>query len=245
MRRKRVHVLGIANFAALGAAWLARAIISRPREGQQGEKTVGATDVLVAAKDFKLGDSVSADDMKWQQWPIDGVTLSLVTKDARANAPTDLAGSIARSLFIAGEPIKEQKLIKVRDGRLMAAILPASMRAVSTPITEESSAGGFILPNGRVDVLLTHKIEVGSREQPLRRTCRIQISAARVSATSPCPSATPATLSVRAPRPRVAASVATSYGASMSGANGSKWTPVDQPLPERAPASEIAPTGPN
>ncbi len=167
MRRKRVLVLGIAIFAALAAAWLARAIVSGPREVQQVEKTVGATDVLVAAKDFKLGDSVSADDMRWQQWPIDGVTPGLVTKDTQPNAPTDLAGSIARAPFIAGEPIKEQKLIKVSDGGVMAAILPAGMRAVSTPITEESSAGGFILPNARVDVLLTHKSQVGSKEQPV------------------------------------------------------------------------------
>ena len=37
----------------------------------------------------------------------------------------------------------------------MAAIVPAGMRAVSTTITPETSAGGFILPNDRVDVLLT------------------------------------------------------------------------------------------
>jgi pilus assembly protein CpaB len=38
------------------------------------------------------------------------------------------------------------------------------MRAISTPITEESSAGGFILPNDRVDVILSHKMRVGSKE---------------------------------------------------------------------------------
>jgi pilus assembly protein CpaB len=49
----------------------------------------------------------------------------------------------------------------------MAAILPAGMRAISTPITEESSAGGFILPNDRVDVILSHKIHVGSKDEPV------------------------------------------------------------------------------
>jgi pilus assembly protein CpaB len=37
----------------------------------------------------------------------------------------------------------------------MAAILPTGMRAVSTEISPETGAGGFILPNDRVDVLLT------------------------------------------------------------------------------------------
>ncbi len=78
-----------------------------------------------------------------------------------------LSGSVARAPFIAGEPIKDQKLIKISEGGVMAAILPSGMRAISTPIREETSAGGFILPNDRVDVILSHKIKVGSKEQPV------------------------------------------------------------------------------
>ena len=37
----------------------------------------------------------------------------------------------------------------------MAALLGPGMRAISTPISPETSAGGFILPNDKVDVLLT------------------------------------------------------------------------------------------
>jgi pilus assembly protein CpaB len=39
----------------------------------------------------------------------------------------------------------------------MAAILPTGMRAVSTQISPETGAGGFILPNDHVDVLLTRR----------------------------------------------------------------------------------------
>ena len=39
----------------------------------------------------------------------------------------------------------------------MSAILPRGMRAVSTKISPETGAGGFILPNDRVDVILTKK----------------------------------------------------------------------------------------
>jgi len=74
---------------------------------------------------------------------------------------------VARAPFIAGEPIKEQKLIKISEGGVMAAILPAGMRAISTPIREETAAGGFILPNDRVDVILSHKMRVGSKEEPV------------------------------------------------------------------------------
>jgi pilus assembly protein CpaB len=41
----------------------------------------------------------------------------------------------------------------------MAAILPSGMRAVSTDVTAETSAGGFILPNDRVDIVLTRRLK--------------------------------------------------------------------------------------
>jgi pilus assembly protein CpaB len=40
----------------------------------------------------------------------------------------------------------------------MSAILPAGMRAVGTRISADTSAGGFILPNDRVDVILTREL---------------------------------------------------------------------------------------
>ncbi|MGA9604321.1 MAG: Flp pilus assembly protein CpaB, partial [Methyloceanibacter sp.] len=160
-------VLCIAFTAAIGAAWIAKKIVSGPREVQQVERTVGATDVLVAANPINLGDSIRGDDLKWQEWPVQGVTPGLITRDAQPDAPTKLSGAVARAPFIVGEPIKEQKLIKVSEGGVMAAILPAGMRAISTPIREETSAGGFILPNDRVDVILSHKMQVGSKEEPV------------------------------------------------------------------------------
>ena len=39
----------------------------------------------------------------------------------------------------------------------MAATLSDGMRAISIPISTDSGAGGFILPNDRVDVILTRK----------------------------------------------------------------------------------------
>jgi pilus assembly protein CpaB len=39
----------------------------------------------------------------------------------------------------------------------MAAILPSGLRGISTEISPETGAGGFILPNDRVDVILTRR----------------------------------------------------------------------------------------
>ena len=167
MKKARIVVLAIASTAALGAAWVANKIVSGSREVKTVEKTVGATDVLVAATDIGLGDAVSVSNLKWQQWPSEGITPGLITRNAQPNAPNEFSGAVARAPFIAGEPIKDQKLIKISEGGVMAAILPAGMRAISTPIREETAAGGFILPNDRVDVILSHKMRVGSKQEPV------------------------------------------------------------------------------
>ena len=46
----------------------------------------------------------------------------------------------------------------------MAAVLPGGMRAVSTEISPETGAGGFILPNDRVDVLLSRREKSGDHD---------------------------------------------------------------------------------
>src|SRR6202021_122175 len=62
-----------------------------------------------------------------------------------------------RAPFIPGEPIREPKLVKANGSGFMAAVLPGGMRAVSTEISPETGAGGFILPNDRVDVILSRR----------------------------------------------------------------------------------------
>jgi pilus assembly protein CpaB len=62
-----------------------------------------------------------------------------------------------RQAFSAGEPIRDGKLIKGKTSGYMAAILPAGMRAISTEISAETGAGGFILPNDHVDVILSRR----------------------------------------------------------------------------------------
>jgi pilus assembly protein CpaB len=68
--------------------------------------------------------------------------------------------------MLAGEPVTENKLIKPGSGGVLAAILPAGMRAISTKITEVSAAGKLILPNDRVDVILTLRERGSSSAAP-------------------------------------------------------------------------------
>ena len=157
MNRARIVVLTIAIGAGGVAAYLASGSDSKPPPSAEPVAQLQTVDVLVAKSDIGLGQTITPNDMLWQSWPAATASNAFIRRNERPNATTELAGSIVRSPFIGGEPIREPKLIKANGSGFMAAILPAGMRAVSTEISPETGAGGFILPNDRVDVILTRR----------------------------------------------------------------------------------------
>ena len=158
MNRARIIVLAIALGAGGVAAYLVAGSDDRPAPVAPVAQ-LPTVDVLVAKSEIALGQTIKPEDLQWQTWPAASASSSFIRRGERPDATTQIAGSIARGAFIAGEPIREQKLVKADGSGFMAAILPTGMRAVSTEISAETGAGGFILPNDRVDVLLTRRIK--------------------------------------------------------------------------------------
>jgi pilus assembly protein CpaB len=154
MNTARIVVLAIAIGAGGVAAYLASGSDNKPAPAAPVAQ-LETVDVLVAKSDIGLGQTVKPDDLQWQTWPAATASSTFIRRNDRPDATNQVAGSIARAPFIAGEPIRDQKLVRADGSGFMAAILPTGMRAVSTEISPETGAGGFILPNDRVDVILT------------------------------------------------------------------------------------------
>lgn len=163
MNTARIVVLAIALSAGGTAAYLASGSDPTPVSVKEPVAALPTIDVLIAKGDIALGQAVGPDDVQWQQWPAATASNSFLRRNERPDAASQIAGSIARSPFIAGEPIREQKLVRANGSGFMAAILPTGMRAVSTEISPETGAGGFILPNDRVDVILSKREKGGDR----------------------------------------------------------------------------------
>jgi pilus assembly protein CpaB len=157
MKPARIVVLLIA-LAAGGIAALLAGRSDRPVQLVQAPTPqLETVDVLVAGSDIALGQSVGGSEFRWQTWPAAAANANFITRSSKPNAVDELSGSIARSPFFAGEPIRESRLIKGTGSGYMAAILPSGMRAISTDVTPETGAAGFILPNDRVDVILSRR----------------------------------------------------------------------------------------
>jgi pilus assembly protein CpaB len=150
-------VLVVALAAGGIAALLAGRSDPPPQVLQAPVAPLETVDVLVAASDIGLGTTVSGNEFRWQTWPAAAAGANFIRRNDRPDAVNQLAGSIARSPFFAGEPIREARLIRAKGSGYMAAILPSGMRAISTDVTPESGAAGFILPNDHVDVILSRR----------------------------------------------------------------------------------------
>jgi pilus assembly protein CpaB len=157
MKAARIVVLAIAVGAGGIAALLAGRSEKPPPVKHAVLPKVASVDVLVAKSDIPVGNTVSPGDVEWQAWPASAEKGNFIRKSNRPNAIQKLSGMIARAPFVAGEPIREAKLVDAKGSGFMAAILPHGMRAVSTQISPETGAGGFILPNDHVDVILTRR----------------------------------------------------------------------------------------
>jgi pilus assembly protein CpaB len=168
MKVARVVVLGIALGAGVAAALLAMNL-SRPAPPPAVEKaaagpSIETVEVLVAKENIPVGAKIDAAMLEWRTWPAAGLSSTYVSRSSSADAMTEVSGTLAKSSFFEGEPITKAKLVHTDSG-FMSAILPAGKLAVATSISADTGAGGFILPNDRVDVIMTRQVQTNNGGQ--------------------------------------------------------------------------------
>ena len=163
MKAARVVVLTVA-LAAGGVAALLAGRSEKPAAPVKVEAPKADTvDILVAKGDLARGQTLSPADVSWEAWPANTAAGNFIRKTDRPKALENLTGMIVRAPFVAGEPIREVKLVNSKGSGFMAAILPQGMRAVATQITPETGVSGFILPNDHVDVIMTPRNASGDK----------------------------------------------------------------------------------
>ncbi len=159
MSKMRIVMFGLALGSAAVAGILAKGVIGKkPKVETQVVTKIETVDVLVAGADVQVGEKLGPGTITWKSWPEDNVLDVMITRDEMPAAEQELAEARASGPIFMGEAIIEKKYVKAGSGGFMSAILPKGMRAISMAISPRSSAGGFILPNDRVDILLTKKL---------------------------------------------------------------------------------------
>lgn len=128
--------------------------------------------ILVAKTPIGIGERLNPLTLEWVDWPVGALREDYVTIAAMPDATAELTGAVARYEFFPGEPIREAKLVRADQGYL-SAVLSEGMRGVSVGVSAVSSAGGFVVPNDHVDVILTTQTAAGEQSEVILANVRI------------------------------------------------------------------------
>ena len=180
MNTKRIVGLGLALVAAVGVALLVRSMMGGGTPPAVATiapaPQVKMTEVLVASDTLQPGQKLDAAKLRWESWPAKAVDASFVTHDAVASIEEAVKNTVVRAPILANQPVTTSAIVHADAAGFMAAMLQPGMRAISISVPADAGAGGFILPNDRVDLMMTQK----SAENPPRVRTLTILSAIRV-----------------------------------------------------------------
>lgn len=165
MSPMRIIILLMALAAAGGAAFLVIQL-SKPQVVTETvtkeqlliqQQEVSEVDVLTVTRDYAVGETLKAEDLAWSPWPKSNVVDGFYVETTVPASIETLTGAVVKTALYKGEPLLPQKVVMKGEQGLLSAMMDPEMRAVSVEISAESASGGFVLPNDRVDLILTYE----------------------------------------------------------------------------------------
>lgn len=166
MKKARLMFFGFVLACGAGATWL---VLDRPEPAPAAfvppPQPPQMEQVLVAARELGFGAVTQPGDLAWQNWPMEATMQGVIRKSEAPNAIEEIRESVVRGSFLAGEPIRREKLFKGGSSGYLSAIVAPGYRAVAIAIdgAGATTAGNFILPNDRVDVIRIYRDEDAAR----------------------------------------------------------------------------------
>ncbi|HEX8485545.1 Flp pilus assembly protein CpaB [Sphingomonas sp.] len=169
MDSRKIMLLAGALFVAAITAFFARTLMSgaaAPTAAAAPQVVVDGPGVLVATRSLPVGTILDATALKYQPWP-----KELVENAYYLQGQTDLRqlqGTVVRNAITAGQPVTQGALVKPGDRGFLAAALGPGMRAVTFPVSAQTSVAGFVFPGDRIDLVLTQQVAGGGDGAPLK-----------------------------------------------------------------------------
>ncbi len=147
MRRPTIFLM-LAMVAAVLAAVVVFSALKN-REAQVEVALAQTQDIAVAARDLRVGEKLSAADVKLVRWSRQSMPEGAITD------PAMVGNSFAKNEIVAGQPVTQRNLISADSiPGVMPMIITPGMRAMSVAVDEVGDISGFVKPRTHVDVLV-------------------------------------------------------------------------------------------
>ena len=172
---KKAMLLMGALIIAVATALMARSMFSngnapapQATAAAVPQQQLDGPQVLVATKALPIGTIIDPESFRFQPWPKDLVEEAYYIQGK--TEPQKLQGAVVRVAITAGQPVTQGALIQPGERGFLAAALGPGMRAVTVPVSAQSSVAGFVFPGDHVDLLMTQAINGEEPDNPLKAT---------------------------------------------------------------------------
>ena len=157
MRRRLVLVLILASTVGLLASFLVYRVLSQVAAAARPDRAA----IVVAAVNMGMAETVTSQHIKLVPWPSASIPSGAIRSIA------DAENRVVRSSIVAGEPLLEAKLAPQLSGKggLMPMLVPEGQRGVTFKVDDATKESGFVLPNSRVDILVSMPKRPSSQEK--------------------------------------------------------------------------------
>src|SRR6266508_1302596 len=141
MRRRLVLVLVLASVVGLLTSTLVYRVLSGIVRSEKAET------IVVASVNIGMAETITSQHVRLVEWPKASIPAGAVRSLA------DAEGRVVRGSILAGE------------GGLMPMLVPEGLRGITIKVDDATRESGFVLPNSRVDVLVSMPRSPGSQDR--------------------------------------------------------------------------------
>ncbi len=155
MRRRLIVIVAIASVIGIVTAFLVYQTITE-NVGLAGQP---AEQVVVAAVNMPVGETVTGQHVRLSSWPKGAVPQGTLRSLAEAE------GQVVRASIVVGEPLFRAKLLDpefAARGGLLSMLVPEGLRGVTIKVDEAVRESGFVQPNSRVDIVVSMRSDRSS-----------------------------------------------------------------------------------
>lgn len=160
-----VLIVGIA--LAGGAVMMAKnyfADMEQALNAERQRESVPSTDVLVAARSLRYGETLTQESVRSVRWPIDAVPEGTFTDTAALFPPDQKAVRVVLRAMEKDEAVMAVKVTEPGEDAGISSRLDRGMRAFAIKVDVTSGVSGFLRPGDRVDVYWTGSLRGADAE---------------------------------------------------------------------------------
>jgi pilus assembly protein CpaB len=165
VRSSTVIMIAVAAVFGLLAVFVAQSWLNSQAEARmksleaQKTKPSSAQTIVVASRQLRFGNELSAGVLREMPWPTDALPLGSFKSIQQV---LQEGKRVVLTAIEANEPVLASKITGQGQRATLSAVIGEGHKAMTIRVNDVDGVAGFVLPGDRVDVMLSRQLEKNS-----------------------------------------------------------------------------------